>query len=301
MIIAGIDIGSNATRLTIAESSDLDEYHHPDDMIKKYRFPCRLGDDVFKDGLISSNKLIEMHSIFSEIEGLLKKYKVKKTNGVATSAFRDAKNGDALFKALQEKHPVPFSIISGGEEAKLMSEGLLRRGLFTDDAGHLHVDIGGGSLELSCYFDGAFLFQESLDLGTLRLIENTESGKLVSDHEDLLKLIDGIFDGFDPREFPKFKMHGTGGNFKRLGTLRKHSLGESREDILKRKDIRKMIDLYKPYPGHELSEHTPIKKENAALIMPSLLMIDRILEFWPAKKVKVSKLSLSHVVLDKFY
>ncbi len=301
MIIAGIDIGSNATRLTIAESSDLDEYHHPDDMIKKYRFPCRLGDDVFKNGLIGTDKLNEMHTIFSEIENILKKHKVEKTTGVATSAFRDAKNGDTLFAALQEKHSVPFSVISGEEEAKLMSEGLLRRGAFTNDAGHLHVDIGGGSLELSCYFDGAFLFQESLDLGTLRLIENTKSGRLVVDYEDRLRLIDDIFDGFDPREFPKFKMHGTGGNFKRLGTLRKYSLGESREDILKKKEVRKMIDLYSPYPGHELSEHTPIKKENAALIVPSLLMINRILEFWPAKKVKVSKLSLSHVVLDEFY
>lgn len=299
MVIAGIDIGSNATRITISKAPKKGGFHLPDDMIHKYRFPCRLGDDVFSKGVISKEKIIDMNVIFTEIRNILKRHDVEKVKGVATSAFRDAKNGRNLLNTLSKKHSVPCSIISGPEEARLMSQGLLRRGVFKEGAAHLHIDIGGGSLELSAYHNGAFIFQKSLNLGTLRLIENTDSGALVSDHLKQLELIDEVFENFDSSISDKFKIHGTGGNFKRLGTLRQYSFNKKSDNKLKRDDIDKMIELYSKHPGKELSKHSPIKEENSALIMPSLLMIKKIISFWPAQKIKIPKLSLSHVLLDE--
>ncbi len=299
MIVAGIDIGSNATRLTISKAPKAGGFHHPEDMIHKYRFPCRLGDDVFKTGEISREKASKMDEIFSEIKILLEQHDVKKIKAVATSAFRDSSNGEATMNTLSSKHSIPCSIVSGPEEASLMSQGLLRRGLFKESAAHLHVDIGGGSLELSAHYNGAFLFQESLDLGTLRLVKSTTCGKLIDGHSKQIKLIDGVFKNLDVSIFKKFRMHGTGGNFKRLGTLRKHSFKKNDDRKLMRTDVGKMLELYKKFPGQELSQHTPIKEENAALIIPSLLMIERILTFWPAEEIKIPDLSLSHVLLDE--
>jgi len=301
MLVAGIDIGSNAVRLTVAKAPKKGDFHKPEDFITKYRFPCRLGDDVFKTGSIGLEKIERLNAIFSEIELLIEQHEIKKTYGVATSAFRDADNGSKVMNDLTTKHPkISCKVISGHEEASLMSEGLLKRDTFVDSHSHLHADIGGGSLELSYFHEKSFIFQESLDLGTLRLIEGTQCGSLVKDHLKKLSAIDELLKKhLGNKSLQNIKFHGTGGNFKRLGTLRRHSFNETNDNFLQASDISKMIEEYSKFQGEELSNHTPIKKDNAALIIPSLLIIDRILNFWPSKRIEISELSLSHVLIDK--
>lgn len=301
MQVAGIDIGSNAIRLTVAKAPKTGGFHQPADFITKYRFPCRLGEDVFTEGFIGLKKIEKLNGIFAEIELLIKEHEITKTYGVATSAFRDATNGQEVMTALNSKYPnIRCKVITGSEEASLMSDGLLRRGLFGGSSSHLHADIGGGSLELSCFHEGSFLFQESLDLGTLRLIETTKCGALVKNHLEKLSVIDSILEKhLKNQKLNDLKFHGTGGNFKRLGTLRCHSFNEESDCFFNSSEVPKMIAEYSKFPGEELAKYTPIKKSNAALIIPSLFIIERVLKLWPAEKVEISKLSLSHVLLDK--
>ncbi len=304
MNVAGIDMGSNAIRVTIAKSSGKNKPHNPRDLIIKERFPCRLGSDVFKSQTISQEKEFQLHSIFEKIDVLLDDYNVEKIAGVATSAFREADNGSKILKDIEKIHNIRVDIISGKLEAKYMAEGIKTRGEFDEDLAHLHMDIGGGSLELSLYCDGKFHFQESLDIGTLRLLVDTRTGQLIPNYSKQLDLIDPVFTLrkvkkiIEEFETTGFLIHGTGGNFRRLGKLRKFSLDKTKDTYIQSQEIPFMLGTYMNYSGYELSKHVPLKEENAALIVPSLLIIQRVLNFWPASKIKIPNMSLSHALLD---
>ena len=66
MIVAGIDMGSNAIRITVAEAKK-EKFYVEEDMIFKKRFPCRLGSDVFKAATISFEKQQQLDFILINI------------------------------------------------------------------------------------------------------------------------------------------------------------------------------------------------------------------------------------------
>jgi len=297
-------MGSNAIRVTIAKSSGKNKPHKPENLILKERYPCRLGSDVFKSQTISQEKEGQLHNIFKQIKELLNKYDVQSLNGVATSAFRDADNGLKILEDIKKQYDIKINVISGELEAKYMAEGLRVRGELDDDHAHLHMDIGGGSLELSMFDEGKFYFQESLDVGTLRLLVDTRTGQLIPNHSRQLNLIDEIFkpkkvkdiaEGYEPSVL---MIHGTGGNFRRIGRLRKLTLNKTKDNYLNAEEIPYLLGTFMNYSGYELSKHVPLKEENAALIVPSLLIIQRVLSNWPAPKIKIPNISLSHTLLD---
>jgi len=301
MNIAAVDIGSNATRLTIARPPSNRNHFKPEDLIEKLRFPCRLGSDVFNSKKISLKKSNEMHSIFKDIRSAIESHHVSKARVAATSAFRDADNGAALLLELADTFKLDCSILSGQEEAMYMSEGLQRRELFDEEHSHLHMDIGGGSLELSAYDDGAFLFQESLDVGALRLVKDTKTGTLQDNSSIQLNLIKDCLNSKHEliQNFKKpLKVFGTGGNLKRLGKLKVENLKRDDESHFSSTDVQEMLDIFKQHPGQELCNITSIKADNAALIVPSIMIIQKVLEFWPAERIDVPDLSLSHTLLD---
>jgi len=225
---------------------------------------------------------------------------------VGTSAFRDSKNGAAILEGLTTKYRIPVEVISGQDEAKYMSQGLKNREFFEEPVPHLHVDIGGGSLELSVYYKKKFIIQKSVDVGTLRLIADTRSGQLVQNHSESLRLIDEILNDEEIQQL-RFKfpdsicLHGTGGNFRRLGRLRRHVLGRKKDHFLDSDEVPYLIGTFMNYSGYEIAEHFPVREENAALIVPSLLIIQRVLQFWPAEQIEIPKISLTYALLDNFY
>ena len=304
MNVAGIDMGSNAIRVTIAKSSGKNKPHNTKNLILKERYPCRLGSDVFKSQTISQEKESQLHSIFENIDALLEEHEVKKITGVATSAFREADNGTKILKDIEKIHKIPIQVISGKVEAKYMAEALNARGEFDNDHVHLHMDIGGGSLELSLFDEGKFYFQKSIDVGTLRLLVDTRTGQLVPNHSKQLDLINPVLStkqvrGFtDSYQSSVLLIHGTGGNFRRLGRLRKQTLRKAKDNYIQANEIPYLLGTYMNYSGYELSKHVPLKEENAALIVPSLLIIQRVMNFWPASKIKIPNISLSHALLD---
>jgi len=93
-------------------------------------------------------------------------------------------------------------------------------------------------------------------------------------------------------------IHGTGGNFRRLGKLRKHTLNKTKDNYIQVNEVPYLLGTYMNYSGYELSKHVPLKEENAALIIPSLLIIQRVISYWPASKIKIPDISLSHALLD---
>lgn len=297
MIIATVDIGSNATRIVLVKGEPLDSKNRQNLILKK-RFALRLGTDVFQIGHISNEKVQQIMMVFKEIKDYFYQYKVSKYKIIATSAFRDAKNHKQVVAEIQEKFQLKVDVIDGKEEARIISSSLLRRKLTPTTHSSLLMDIGGGSLEVSIVNDDKIDFVTSLNVGTLRLIEDIGSGQLKKNYYSILDKIDDIFITCPP---PKKKsvILGTGGNFRRIGRIRKQLLGQPEEDIILRKDVPTLIGMIMDLDPEHFMKAFQMKEENVPVILPALLMIQRIMHFWPAESVMIPKISLNHGLVDE--
>ena len=140
---ACIDIGSNTTRLLVAEcdGDQLLEIHHE-------RAFTRIGRGLLADGTIAPAKLAEVVDVVAAQLRLARELGALDTRAVATAAIRRAGNGSALVEAIRGACGLAVEILSGEEEARLAFVGAART-LDHVPAGKLGVvDVGGGSSEL---------------------------------------------------------------------------------------------------------------------------------------------------------
>jgi exopolyphosphatase / guanosine-5'-triphosphate,3'-diphosphate pyrophosphatase len=153
--VAGIDIGTNTTRLLVADVVDgrVDEVH------RETRI-TRLGEGVDARGRLLPLPVARVRNVLADYRRTLESFNAERALAVATSAVRDAENGEAFLGEIEWSYGFTTLLASGDTEAQLT-----RRGV--DPApGTLVVDIGGGSTEL--ILDG---FHVSLPMGSVRFTE----------------------------------------------------------------------------------------------------------------------------------
>ena len=122
MKIAAIDIGSNAARLLINEVTEPKKGKPQFTKLNLLRIPLRLGMDVFTKGEIGPERIQMVLDSMSVFSSLMKIYKVEHYRACATSAMRDAKNGQEIIKKVKKNSNLDIEIISGDEEASLVFE-----------------------------------------------------------------------------------------------------------------------------------------------------------------------------------
>jgi exopolyphosphatase/guanosine-5'-triphosphate,3'-diphosphate pyrophosphatase len=141
---ACIDIGSNTTRLLVADcaSDGLVEVHQE-------RVFTRIGRGLERDGTIGERKIAEVADVVTAQLRLAHEFGCEDIRAVATAAIRRAGNGPALVVAIDNACGLPVRILSGDEEARLAFIGAARA-LGREPSGPLGVvDVGGGSSELA--------------------------------------------------------------------------------------------------------------------------------------------------------
>src|SRR5690606_18971190 len=122
----------------------------------------------------------------------------------------DARNGKKIADEIRKDFGLKIDIIDGIEEARILRQSLVRRNLIPANKATLLMDIGGGSLEVSI-LSGSHVFSKSINVGTLRFIEDVRSGQLNKNYFKQLSLIDDIFIE-SPRPKADNLIIGTGGN-----------------------------------------------------------------------------------------
>ncbi len=141
---ACIDIGSNTTRLLVAESDGerLLEVHQE-------RSFTRIGQDQRSDGMISAAKLAEVVQVVAGQLQSARDLGAVDVRAVATASIRRAANGDQLIGAIAHECGLAVKVLSEQEEARLAFVGAART-LGHVPAGDLGVvDVGGGSSEIA--------------------------------------------------------------------------------------------------------------------------------------------------------
>jgi len=167
---AAIDIGSNAVRLLVAnviEKENATTQYRKSSLV---RVPVRLGADSFTIGEISENSLQRMIDTMEAFKLLMKVHGVKKYKACATSAMREAKNGQEVVENIYAATGVKIDIINGKTEAAIISATDLNK-LILGKNSYLYVDVGGGSTELTLFSKGNIIASKSFKMGTVRQID----------------------------------------------------------------------------------------------------------------------------------
>ena len=164
MRVAAIDLGTNSTRLLVADVQDgaLEE-------VERRLAITRLGEGVEARGRLLPVPVARVRNCLSDFRRTLEALGAERTLAVATSAVRDAENGEAFLGEVEWSYGFETRLLSGIDEAALTWQGVTAGAPRAD--GTVVVDIGGGSTELLRGGPAGIDFSTSVDLGSVR---NTE-------------------------------------------------------------------------------------------------------------------------------
>jgi exopolyphosphatase / guanosine-5'-triphosphate,3'-diphosphate pyrophosphatase len=159
--VAAIDCGTNSTRLLVVDGEGR--------TLSRLMRITRLGQGVDASHKLSVDAIDRTVRVLGEFRGEMDRFGVARVRMVATSAVRDAVNGQEFLDAASETVGAPAELLSGEEEGRLAYAGATS-GLPASTGDDVVIDIGGGSTELIAARAG-ILGVVSLDLGCVRLTE----------------------------------------------------------------------------------------------------------------------------------
>jgi exopolyphosphatase/guanosine-5'-triphosphate,3'-diphosphate pyrophosphatase len=154
--VAAVDLGTNSTRLLVADVHD-----GRVEAVVRRSVVTRLGEGVDARRRLLPLPMARVRNVLADFRRELEQLGAERTVAVATSAVRDAENGEAFLGEVEWSYGFATRLLSGEEEAELT-----RRGVGAAGSGTLVLDVGGGSTELI-----AATFRTSLDVGSVRLTE----------------------------------------------------------------------------------------------------------------------------------
>lgn len=288
MRLAAIDIGSNAARLLISEVI-------PDpwgvtrfNKIDIIRVPLRLGFDVFERGEISPHRIDIILQTMKAYRHLLNVYEVKHLKACATSAMRDARNGDEIIKKVKEETGIGIEIISGSDEAAFIYENHVAENLDKEHS-YMYIDVGGGSTELTFFSNNKLIFKDSWNIGTIRILKN--------------KVKDATWDEMKESIKQKTKGHkeviaiGSGGNINKI-----FSLSKTKDD--KPLPLQLLRDYYKELSNVSLADRINIYKlreDRADVIVPALQIYINTMRWAGAEFIYVPRIGLADGLIQHLY
>jgi exopolyphosphatase / guanosine-5'-triphosphate,3'-diphosphate pyrophosphatase len=171
--LAAVDVGTNSVLLLVAERA-------PDGVVRPVREEAeitRLGRGVDRTGLLSAEGMEATLEVLARFAALAREDGARALVVTATSAARDARNGDEFLARAADRTGAAVEILSGDEEARLSYLAVAQDfAAEAGEAGLLAIDVGGGSTEFVHGRGRDVLFRRSLDIGSVRLTERCVRG-----------------------------------------------------------------------------------------------------------------------------
>ena len=287
MILAAIDIGSNAARLLITEVTKSKE----ELIFTKLNFcrvPLRLGFEVFKNGEISEDKKEMFLNSMRSFSFLMLAYKVEAVKACATSAMRDATNAEEILKEIKEETAIEIEIISGDIEATLVFENKIAETLDKENS-YLYIDVGGGSTELSFFTNGKLIFKNSFNIGTIRLLQESITDAEWDELRESVKKM--------TKQQKKVFAIGSGGNINKVFSLSKRKDGKALT-------LELLRDYHKELGAYNLEERMQkykLREDRADVIVPALSIYINVMRWAGAEEIFVPKIGLADGLIHHLY
>jgi exopolyphosphatase/guanosine-5'-triphosphate,3'-diphosphate pyrophosphatase len=287
LILAAIDIGSNAARLLICEvvkKGKETEFNK----LNLLRIPLRLGFDVFEKGYIGGQKKKMLINTIKAFNNLLKVYEVEHYMACATSAMRDAENAKEIIKEIKSETSIEIEIISGDLEAEIIYENHIAE-LLDKDKSYLYIDVGGGSTEITLYHKSQVVLQHSFNIGTVRLLTNKVKDETWEEMKETLKDLSKKYDNMIGI--------GSGGNINKIFSL----LGAKPNKSISYDTLKEIFKEMDPLSIDERMKKYTIKKDRAEVIVPALTIYNAICKWANIDEIHVPKIGLADGLIHHLY
>ena len=278
MRYAAIDIGSNAVRLLIADIIE----NNASVSFKKntlVRVPLRLGDDAFLDHRLSERKSTDLLKTMSAFRNLMDVYKVTEYMALATSAMREAKNGEEVARQIKNNSNIDLEIISGQKEAQFIYSSHAEQSI-DKNKNYLYIDVGGGSTELSLFSGGELWASRSFNIGTIRMLDNQDAEETWDEMKEFLR--------DNTRPFKVISGIGTGGNINKLYRLADEKEGEPMS-------FAKLKSLYSYLTSFSLKDRINVlglNQDRADVIIPACEIYTTVMKAANIKNIYVPTVGL---------
>jgi exopolyphosphatase / guanosine-5'-triphosphate,3'-diphosphate pyrophosphatase len=205
---AVVDIGTNSTRLFIAEVQD----GRVTDVLERRTEITRLGAGVDAGGRLSGEAMERVYVVLDSYRELIQRFRVERAVAVLTSAVRDAANGSEFASTVGSRWGLQAHVLSGDEEAQLTFLGATSERDAGDRTPLLVIDIGGGSTEFVTGTGREMQFHVSNQVGVVRQTERFlhSDPPTQPELEALARDVRGILAAGVPEEWRRAVRHAVG-------------------------------------------------------------------------------------------
>ena len=289
--LAALDIGTNSIRCIVVEVDKLGKFKVLDDE----KATVRLGEGIVKDGAISRAAWQRAMEALVRMKKIVDGYGVMGVEAVATSAVRQAANGDAFVKAVADTVGLQISVISGEEEAELAALSA-RNNFDMEGTCYALVDIGGGSVEVITALGNHIEEIYSLELGAVILTENFISSDPISQNEyrRLCKHIRNTLKAaFICDAAPVHCLLGSGGTMTTIAAMvmamRNEGYGSIHGYEVLRSEVVHLLDMLLRKDVKERKSIPGLPPDRADIIVAGVTVVDELMELFKANLLKVNE------------
>jgi exopolyphosphatase / guanosine-5'-triphosphate,3'-diphosphate pyrophosphatase len=264
LICACIDIGSNTTRLLVADAGE----GRLRELVAQRAF-TRVGKSLLNGTLIPPEKIAEVAEVVRTQAAVANEVGAEQLVAVATAAIRTARNRDELVDAVEHAGGMELTVLSGEEEARLSFVGATRTMLEPPGGTVAVIDVGGGSSEIAIGEpDGAMTWSESFRIGSGFLADSylRSDPPSVDELEKVRRHVQGTFEGLEPpAAATAVAVGGTATSLRRL-------VGAE----LAHETLERGIRVLSSTPIGEVAERFELDAERVRLLPAGILILEAI-------------------------
>jgi exopolyphosphatase / guanosine-5'-triphosphate,3'-diphosphate pyrophosphatase len=305
-IIAAIDIGTNSIHMVIVQiEPSLPAFT----VIAKEKDTVRLGDRHAATGDLTPEAIKRSLNTLRRCQELATSLKAEQIIAVATSATREAPNGENFLRQIESELGIVVNLISGREEARRIYLGVLS-GMDFNEQPHIIIDIGGGSTEIILADVHEPRFLSSTKIGAVRLAKEFVTTDPISDRElkalrayvrgMLERPVEEIWQNLQLNEVPR--TIGTSGTIETIAEIHaKDNLGAVPDPLngyeIKYKDIEKIVKKLAKMSYKERLEVSGLTDRRAEIIVPGAVILLEAMQMLKLDSIMICERALREGVI----
>lgn len=285
--LAAIDIGSNAVRLlftNVVENNGKAEFKKS----SLIRMPVRLGEDAFTRHSISDRNIERLVRLMMAYKHLMLVNEVEAYRACATSAMREAINGEEIVQRVLSETGIEIEIIDGKEEAKIIYSNQLTDSV-NSTAPYLYMDVGGGSTELSLFIDKKIKRSQSFDIGTIRLLNKQVTPAKWAALETWVTEIRNDYGAVD--------IIGSGGNINKINKM----INPKEETVIKLNQLKTLFKKMSQLSYEQRIAELGLNLDRADVIIPAGELFLSVSGWIGAKNIVVPTIGVSDGIVKRLY
>jgi exopolyphosphatase / guanosine-5'-triphosphate,3'-diphosphate pyrophosphatase len=288
--VGAIDLGTNSTRLLVA---DVDDGRISE--VERDTRVTRLGEGVDERRRLLPVPVARVRNVLTDYRRLVESHDAERALAIATSAVRDAENGEAFLGEIEWSYGFATRLLTGHEEALMTFRGVTADR--TLEPGTVILDVGGGSTELVLGGPDGVRWHDSLDMGSVRLTERhlLSDPPTAEELEACAAAARALLEERVPDELRRdvSAVVGVAGTITSLAAL---DLGLEEYDrervhghVLSADGLRAQLDRLAAVPVAERRTMRPLDPERAPVIVAGAVIAHETLAFFDVGELEVSE------------